>query len=267
MLSGASSLKHARLPVELLQRLPMSRTAALRSLYIESCLTQARAVPDVVQAVLDCQQLEELTIDCVRCDLEVPVLDLRHLVHLRKCNLLAMPAPDSLLLSQGEINLSLSDEQVAAWSRLQHQVRERVLYMDVYAYSRKVLQAWPRNIEAFRDVQFLQISCYSVWPCAGDETLDLAHFAAIPHVKLCALRMHVKISVGSWKILEIQSSSTFSVAIPDVTAFLKGIGAFYFKFKSEERPEDLIDKLKKQERTQEQRCMSMFATRVHHYSC
>ena len=246
MLSGASSLKHIRLPVELLQGLPMSRRAALRSLCTESCLTQARAVPDVVQAVLDCQQLEELTIDCVRCDLEVPVLDLRHLVHLRKCKFSAMPAPGSLSLSQGEIDLSVLNEQVAAWSRLQHQVRGRVLYLDVHDYATKGLQAWPQGIEAFHNVQFLRLTCLDVWPCAGDDTLDLAHFADIPHVKLCAERkLHVKISVDSWKILEVQSSSTFSVAIPDVTAFLKGIGAFYFKFKSEERPEDLINKLKK----------------------
>ena len=140
----------------------------------------------------------------------------------------------------------MSHDQLAAWSRLQHQVRDQVFYMDVGAYSIKVQQAWPQGIEAFRNLQFLQISIWEVWPCAGDDILDLSHFAYIPHVSLeTYLRLHVKISVGNWKVLELQSSHTFNVIIPDAKAFMTRIGGFCFKFDREERPEDLIDKLGK----------------------
>ena len=72
MLAGASSLKHACLHGQLLQYLPTSTRQALKSLRLRSIPTPA--MPDVVQALLECQHLEELTIICLRCDLEIPVL-------------------------------------------------------------------------------------------------------------------------------------------------------------------------------------------------
>ena len=249
MLAGASGLKRARLYVQMLQYLPMSTRKGLRSLHLHSCLPQA--MPNVVQALLDCEQLEELTINCSSCNSNIPVLDLRHLVQLRKCNFQFLSAPGKLLLSQGDIELIVSCDQLTAWSRLQHQVRNQVLCMAVGAApSIEVQHAWPQGLEAFRNLQFLKVTVWDFWPyghaCADDDILDLSHFAYIPHLSLKSLsRLHVKISVGSWKVLQLESTRAFNVVIPDAKAFMKGIGGFCFKFEREERPEDLINKLGK----------------------
>ena len=245
MLSGTSSLRHVRLDVELLKCLPLSRREALRSLSVYACTTQARAVPDVVQAVLECQQLEELRIDCICCPLEFPVLDLRHLEPLSRCDFLSMPAPGSLLLSRGSIDLQPSLNQVAGWSKLQRQVRDRVLYMDIWARELEGLQAWPPGIAAFHGIQFLHIECDDIQASTGDDMLDLAHLASIPHVSLRGRNIGIKVSTGSWKLLELHSRGIFNVAFTDIKTFMKSMGAFYFKFDEEERPEDLIKKLEK----------------------
>ena len=248
MLSGASNLRRVCLDVELLPCLPLSQRKVLKSLHLDACITQARAVPDVVQALMECQQLEELNITCSNnvCGLEIPVLDLRHLVGLRRCVFNGMPAPGDLLLSRGELDLCPSLDQLAAWSKLQHEVQDHVLYMDIFMPSTVVLKAWPQGIGAFRNIKFLQIDSFNVGPSADDGILDLAHFAYIPYVSLSCYRLSIRISTGYWKILDIHSG-TFSVAFDDVKAFMKSIGAFSFKFASKDRPEDLIKKLKQAE--------------------
>ena len=244
MLSGASSIRHVRLHVQLLQCLPMSGAKQLASLHLHTCITEARAVSDVVQAVLECRKLEDLSITCSGCDLDIPVLNLQHLLRLRKCSFSSLSAPGSLLLSQGAVELSASFDKLAAWSEMQHQVQDHVLCMSLYGFH-GVLQAWPQGIQAFRNLQFLQVNCFAVWPSAADDILDLADFAYIPHVSLRTLRsLSVRVSSGSWKILDLQSSRMLRVAFDDVKAFVKSIGAFYFQFKTDqERPEGLISKL------------------------
>ena len=55
LLSGASSLTRADLDVEILPYLPAFRIKALKKLYLDACIKGTRYVPNVVQALKECQ--------------------------------------------------------------------------------------------------------------------------------------------------------------------------------------------------------------------
>ncbi len=116
MLTGASSLTHVRLGVEMLPCLPTSKRISLENLHIDA--RDIWVVRDAIQAVMDYQQLRGLTVVCLNegtwgLDSRLPELDLRHLVHLRKCHLKYLPAPHELFLSRGELELTILPEHIA----------------------------------------------------------------------------------------------------------------------------------------------------------
>ena len=245
MLSGTSSLIHLRLGMEMLPCLPISRGKILESLHIDTKDTMA--VRDAMQAVMDYQRLRSLTIVFLskgstyrtwNWDIHLPNLDLQRLMHLRYCHLKYMPAPDGLFLSQSELELTTLPEYITGWSKLWHRVQANVhsitieRYPDSWLFS---LHEWPEGIDAFHGLQFLQLNCGAVgrhWG-AGREALDLAHIAYIPHVSLwCKSSVSLKISKGSWKVLEVFCRGFFSIPIDDATAFMEGTNTFSFTFNS-----------------------------------
>ena len=248
MLSGASSLIDVSLGMEMLQYLPVSRMKALESLCLDA--RHKVAARGAVQAVMDCKQLRDLTI--VRHDREpsywpfwslhiqgIPELDLRHLVHLRKCHLRCVPAPDKLLLSQGELELTMLPDHVEAWSKLWHQVRAHVRFITVEGYpcsSPIRLHEWPQGIDALRGLQFLQLNCSSVISGYQEPDIDLAHIAYVPHVSLYSEDcMFIKISKGTWRVLELECAGYCMIAIDDANAFLKGTKIFCFIFNTAQK--------------------------------
>ena len=256
MLSGASSLEHADIGVELLQCLPASRRKALRSLYVRACFKlDARAEPDIQQAVMDCQQLRSLAIICNFHDWSFHQLDLRNLVHLRSCRLKLLPAPaQGVFLAQGETELTINLGHVTAWSKLWPQLQNSVHSMRVEGYpylsGRTLpaarLQGWPEGLDAFHGLQVLHMFCREFRPYWSEGSLDLAHLAYIPHVSLhCKGDLDVKISKGTWKILKLQSTKAFALAISDPTAFMAGTEFFSFVFSCKNRPHAVIEELEK----------------------
>ena len=253
MLEGAAGLTIATLGVELLPCLPVSRMEALNSLELNAYFKIPEA--DVIQALMQCKQLDSLTLACHTPGWYFTELDLRHLVHLGRCVFKGVPAPSSLLLPDGRVELepAMKLDHMAAWSKLWPQIQEHVRFISVEGYrhlsgspfcSAGDLYVWPEGIDAFHGLQYLQINCYDVWP--SDDELDLAHLAYIPCVSLRAEGgLTLEISAGSWKVLEIQTMFACDVLISDAEAFLKSIGAFYFMFPFDERrPCDLIEQLR-----------------------
>ena len=254
MLSGASSLKHATLAAELLPCLPDFPT--LESLHIDA--RDAMAMWDISQALKQarCPQMVSLSVMCHEEGeiAEVPELDLRHLVRLANCHLKFVPAPRQLFLPRGGLmlELSISPEQVLAWSKSWQTIRDHVQCITVegypefsdYARPAGHLLEWPQleGIARFYGLQFLQISCEGMGlrdESAG-HALDLAPLSYIPHVSLrCTGQLLVKIPYGScnWKVLEIKTEGVSSVLIEDAKSFLRDIGVFYFKYSVIEYPE------------------------------
>ncbi len=254
MLSGASSLVHADLGVELLRCLPASRRKALHSLHLRACFKlDATAEPDILQAVMDCRNLRSLAIFCNFHDWSLLKLDLRHLVHLSKCQLKLLPAPvDGIPLPQGEAKVTMDLGHVAAWSKLWPQVQGHVQSITVeghpYLSGANLpagrLHGWPEGLDAFHGLQVLQMYRQQFRPFSNKGPLDLAHLAYIPHVSLhCKGDHDVKISRGSWKVLKLQSMKAFDLAISDPTTFMEGTGLFSFVFPCKSRPHALIEKL------------------------
>ena len=253
MLEGATGLTIATLGVELLPCLPVSRKEALTSLRLEAYFKIPEA--NVIQALRQCKQLDSLTLVCHTPGWYFTELDLRHLVHLEDCTLKCLQAPNSLLLPEGEVELELAMtfDQIAAWSKLWPQIREHVRCISVEGYrhlsgfsfcSAGVLQEWPEGIDAFHGLQYLEIICDEVWP--SDDELDLACLAYIPHVSLRSKGgLTLKISTGGWKVLEVQTLLACDVSISDAEAFLRSTGKFYFMFPFEERrPGELVEQLR-----------------------
>ena len=248
MLSGAIRLTNATLGVEMLELLPLPRRKALKSLHLDASIRQAEAGPEILKAVLECSQLETLSINCRPPGWVLPELDPQHLAHLRKCTLDNLPAPGNLKLSCGKGQLYTKVGGLAAWINLRQQWRDCLYLMNVDSRSGRVLRAWPKGIAAFLSLQFLQLMCDNMVPSTSDNILDLAHFAHIPHVSLNSMhRLTAKISTGSWKVLELKSRRAFSVAIRDVEAFIKSTGVFFFEFPSAsgKKPHNLIERVKR----------------------
>ena len=240
MFSGASCLTDVSVGIEMLLLLPSSRRKALKSLCVDARDNEVMRI--VLQAVMDCQQLRSLTIVCHTCasdfrpwGLEISELDLRHLVHLGYCHLKCVRVPGKMLLSQGELELTMLPDQVASWRKLCLQVQALVISITIegFPYSLPIsLQGWPLGIDAFHGVQFLRLNCATMASRRGGA-LDLALIAYIPHVSLYSTdQLIVRISKGSckWKVLEIKSEGVFSVLVEDATSFLRAIGVFYFKY-------------------------------------
>ena len=256
MLSGASSLIHADLGVELLQCLPASRRKALHCLHLRASFKlDSGAEPDIIQAVTDCRKLRSLAIICNFHGWNLPKLDLRHLVHLSKCQLKLSPAPtEGIHMPPCEAKLTINLGDVAAWSKLWPQVQNHVHnikveghpYLSTGVVPARRLHGWPKGLDAFHGLQVLRMYCEEFKPRWNEKTLDLAHLAYIPHVSLHSKGdLNVKISKGSWKVLELQSMRAFDVAINDPTAFMECTGFFSFVFSCKNRPHALIEELER----------------------
>ena len=245
MLIGATSLTHLRLGVEMLPCLPMSGRESLESLYIDTKDTVV--LRDAIKAVKDYQQLRSLTIVCLSegisyrtwdLNLHLPELHLQHLVHLRSCHLKYMPAPDRIVLLQGDLELTTLPEYIRTWSKRWHQIQAHVhsitieRYPDSWLFS---LREWPEGLDAFHGLQFLQLNCGEVavdW-MNGRDALDLAHIAYIPHVSFwCKGNMSLEISKGGWKVLEVFCGGLFSICMKDAKTFMEETDTFSFTFDS-----------------------------------
>ena len=260
LLSSVRSLTTAHLDVEILPFLPAISLKALKKLYLDACIRDAEAVPNLVQAVKECQQLEELRVACHPAYSKgwyLPELDLRHLKHLRQCILIDLPAPGSFSLSHSDIDLYIQVGQCAAWSRLWHGVQScgRCLTIghDPQLNSSRappcgggcpeVLRTWPEGIEAFQGLNFLDMTCETLRPL-GEDTLDLAHLAFIPHVRLRSnYGLFLRISKGCWNVLDIDSAGAFHLAIDNVQAFVRSTGSYLFSNNALLRQTDLVEKL------------------------
>lgn len=249
MLAGASSLNGARLGVDMLKRLPLSRRKLLGWLDLDAYYTCHEAIVNCLKALTDCQQLKSFSLKCTHPYWGPIELNLRHLVQLSHCKLYFLPAPSSLLLPRCRLELVLFNHQIAAWSKLWPQVQHHVCcievggdsYLTSCADSALQLGAWPEAIGTFHGLQFLQIICREVSPYLGQGVLDLALVAYIPHVSLRSEGdLHVVVSAGSWDLLDLQSKGAFDVVIVDAEAFMKSTCAFYFTYTRKERPQDLI---------------------------
>ncbi len=236
--------------------LPMPRRKALKSLYIDAFFETDKAVQDVVQAVLDCQQLTNLRITAYSQGWHFPALDLRHLQHLSVCELKRLPAPNSILLSEGTLQPTMTFGQCTLWSKLWQQVHNRVHFLTVTGFHSitrggicsEVVQAWPEGIDAFHGLQCLELDFSNLWPCSAalDDLLDIAILAYIPQVSLRSMHdLHIKISRGSWKILDLESKGTLIVLFGDAEAFWTSTSAFYFRYNIDGRPSDLTGEMTK----------------------
>ena len=267
MLLDASRLRHVSLGLETLSHLPVSGRKALKSLHIDVDMDvydrygphqfqQHTAMLGISQALMDCRDLESFTISRNGPGLFLPQLDLSHLLHLKKCSVQLFPAPYSLKLHSPEARLELAIQwyYVTRWSKLWHKVQDHVRRIKIDGYSpltctydrEGVLRAWPDGITSFWGLQYLQMTYKEVQPHPGKAVVDLARLAYIPHVSLRSKGdLSVRISSGSWRVLDIQSLGTFNVAIDNAEAFIKSTDAFYFVFPSNRRPEHLSEKLGK----------------------
>ena len=269
MLSGASRLRHATLAAELLRCLPDFPT--LESLHLDA--KDALAMWDISRALKQarCRQLVSLTITCHEegKSTAVPELDLGHLVRLANCHLKFVPAPERFFLPQGGLilELTISPEQVLAWSNLWQLIQDSVHCISVEGYPEfshharpaGPLPEWPQGIAEFHGLQFLQLYCegMGVRDEAAGHALDLAQLSHIPHVSLRSTgHLIVKLPKGSskWKVLEIKSEGVFGVLVEDAQSFLRDIGVFYFKYpvidhlvllEALPNPLDLSEQLKK----------------------
>ena len=112
------------------------------------------------------------------------------------------------------------------------------------------LSGWPQGIDAFDGLQFLQLNCGEVHDefkgCDFDyDALDLAHVAYIPHVSLwCKGATILKISKGSWKVLEVYGAGIGEFGLGDAKAFVEGTNTFSFTFNSllRHRPQEEASK-------------------------
>ena len=152
------------------------------------------------------------------------------------------------------MELAIQWYYVARWSELWHEVRDHVRSIRIEGYHplkrtsdpEGVLRAWPDGIDSFQGLQHLQMTFEQVQPHTGQDVIDLAHLAYIPHVSLRSKGdLSVRISRGNWKILDIQSFGAFNVAIDNAEAFIEGVSDFFFIFPSDKRPKHLIEKLRK----------------------
>ena len=263
MLSGASSLTYATLTAEMLPCLPELPT--LKSLHVHARGTMA--VWDISHALMDCHQLRSLRVTCHEEGTAnmVPEMDLRHMVNLRECHLDCVPAPHKLCLPQGELVLkaTVTPDQMLSWNRLWDfgKVQNHVRCITVEGYPRfsqraqpaRQLNAWPLDIAAFGGLQFLQLSCEGMSGNVGKrQVLDLAHLAYIPYVSIRSTgHLRIRISAGSWKVLEIKGEGAFSVHLDNATAFLDDVVTFYFMYPAVDytevfptSPRDLSEELK-----------------------
>ena len=259
MLSGATSLIDIRLGVELLPSLPASRREALEHLHVDAYFGRGRAGLDILQAIKECVNLRSLTITCLDKGLYIDELDLRHLAHLDTCRLQCLPAPARLSLSRGRVELTMTSEQVEAWSQLWPQIQPHVHFVKLEGYQHFTRSAfhsagglhacdWPLGIDNFHGLQFLQINCDSVRASGEAEGDLLGHLSYIPHVLLrCQESVGANLSTGSWKVLEIHSAMVFDVTIADVETFMKSIGIFRFTFpaNSNKQAAELLRQLRK----------------------
>ena len=143
ILIGAKNLACLSLDVEDLPFLPMIRAKALKRLSVDTCTRDAGAASKLVQAIKNCQQLEELTIKCNPAHERgwvIPELDLRHLKHLKKCQFEGLLAPRHMFVLQGAIRLVVytSLKQVTAWSELL-----RSVHVDLECIQ---IQSWPHLV-------------------------------------------------------------------------------------------------------------------------
>ena len=268
MLSGACKLTHLSLGAELLPCLPTSRRQALQCLHIDA--KDAEAVRDSLTVVKDCQQLRSLTVVCHRASdpkpagkvPDIPELDLRPLEHLRTCRLDCVPAPGNMFLPEGlgELELTITPEQVAVWSKRWHTVYKIKYYVRCikigghrrfahHAQPAGVLAEWPEEMCDFQYLQCLQVTCEGVGSLMWrppNKILDLAQVAHIPHVSIQSTGdMFVKISEGSWELLVLESARIMSIDVQDPMGFVMCTEAFSFTFPADARPSFLIEKLEK----------------------
>ena len=252
MLTGATSIIGGQLGVNMLPRLQLSSRKLLEWLHLDAYFSRYGPILNIPKALADCKQLKDLQICCNSSDCTLPELDLQHLVRLRRCRLYCLPAPCKLTLPPCKVELTLFARDVAAWSKLWPRIKDHVCsitvggepYHATRVYSYLVLYVWPEGIEAFRGLKFLQMHCEAILPHKRDGALDLDHLAYIPHVSLRSKgKLDVKISAGSWNLLDLQSIGSLNVAINNVEAFLKGTRAFHFVYASRRKPQDLIQTL------------------------
>ena len=242
MLSGASNLKHATLAAQLMPCLQDFST--LESLHIDA--RDAAAMWEISKALKQagCHHLMSLAVTCHEdCEItEGPELDLRHLVRLANCHLKFVPAPVQFFLPRGGLmlELTISPEQVLAWSESWEAIRDHVQCITIEGYPEfsqrprpaGLLPKWPPGISNFYGLQFLQLSCDGLGESASDA-LNLAQLSYIPHISLRSTgRLIVKVPRGrcTWKFLEIESEREFSVLVEDAKSFLRDVGKFYFKY-------------------------------------
>ena len=125
-------------------------------------------------------------------------------------------------------------DEIAAWSKMWCQVQAHVQSITVQGYpnSRPVkLREWPRGIDALHGLQFLQLICTSVIGWGLGPDMDLADIAFVPHVSLYSEgRMFLKISKGTWRVLELECAGYCRVDIDDAKAFMEGTDTFSFIF-------------------------------------
>ena len=189
---------------------------------------------------------------------QIPQLDLRQLTSLCECTLKGLPAPGSLNLPpDAELALTISTSLIAGWSKLWHQAQNHVRYITnkthtwvgggyMCTHKEHLQEVWPLGIDAFHGLQYLQISCNIMMIWEGYEGLDLAHLAYIPYLSIeSSADLIVKVSAGSWKVLDIKSAGHFCVTIDDSQTFLENADVFYLHVSNKYRPDDLIEKLRK----------------------
>lgn len=147
IISGARNLTNVAMSVRLLACLPVPRRKVLTSLTLHAS-RQDKSSPDIVQAVMDCQQLKSLSISCPYPGWHLPEVDLRHLAHLDECKIQAvprLPGLGGLYLSRGKGRLITYLVDLPAWMKLQHQLQNCLHDIAIWARSARVLRAWPQG--------------------------------------------------------------------------------------------------------------------------
>ena len=241
----------------MLPHLPMSRRESLQSLHVDVQPDTAHLPYTIVAAIsialMECRHLKSFTISRSGPGLFLPELDLSHLRHLKTCRLQCLPAPYRIYMLKAKLELTIQYEYVTSWSKQWHQVQDHARCIKIEEYKssifktkERVLMAWPKGIDSFHGLQYLQMTYELVQPRSGDAVIDLACLAYIPHVSLRSKSdLSVRISSGSWKVLDIQSQGAFNIAIDNAEVFIKSTNAFYFIFPSNRKPENVIEKLGK----------------------